>query len=223
MRPAGIATTSIQAMFQYSSGGAPWPVAWMSIGAPTAPFEGADRLRLKVAPCAVPALAARASAPAATARVRRRACVRWVMAASSAAAAFSASGESLDSSPTFRAELIPRGLRAGQPPQVARVDVTLLRGVAALWQPRLLLAAVQRVQVIHVLVDQAQRSVAVVRRAVAGHDVLGGLHQRRQAGERAAVLLQRAALVQHRDLDRGDVVAAHEHLAPRGRDRHSVR
>ena len=55
-------------------------------------------------------------------------------------------------------------------------------------QLRALLAALERVEVVHVLVEDAERVLAVVGRAVARHDRLGRLHERRQAGERGAVV-----------------------------------
>src|SRR5688500_3309833 len=70
--------------------------------------------------------------------------------------------------------------------EVLRVDLALLAAVAALRQRGLLLAALERVQVVHVLVEDAQRDIAGVGRAVARHDRLGRLHERAQPGEGGA-------------------------------------
>ena len=58
---------------------------------------------------------------------------------------------------------------------------------------------------------------------MAGHDVGGLLDQRLEAVERGEVGVARAARRQHRDLDRRQVVAAHEHLRPRDPHRRAVR
>ena len=80
----------------------------------------------------------------------------------------------------------------------------------ALGQRRPLLAALERVQVVHVLVEDPQSGVAVVRRAVAGHDRLRLLHERRQAGQRGAVVGERTARRDHRQLHVRQVVARHQ-------------
>jgi hypothetical protein len=57
---------------------------------------------------------------------------------------------------------------------------------------------------------------------VAGHDPLGPLDVGRQALERRQVRVAAAVLLQPRDLDGEQVVAAYEHARPPGPDRHAV-
>ena len=94
------------------------------------------------------------------------------------------------------------------------MDALLLLAVAAPGQRDPLLAALERVEVDHVLVQQAQRGVSIVGGAVSGHHRLGRLDQRREPRERGAVVGQRARLRDPGDLDvaRG---------SPRGPARHT--
>ena len=85
------------------------------------------------------------------------------------------------------------------------------------------LAPLQRVEIGEVLVEQLQRALARRRRAVARHHRLGPLHQRRQPRQRGAVLVHRPALVEHRDLHVGEVVAAHQQAKPGSEARPSRR
>ena len=102
------------------------------------------------------------------------------------------------------------------------MDPALLGRVAALRQPRPLLAAFERIQVGHVLLQNAQRGVALQRGAVPGHHGVGAPDHQLQGGQRAAVVRRRAARGDHRDLDRREVVAHHQHADPGGEDRHAV-
>ena len=91
------------------------------------------------------------------------------------------------------APCIPGAAPAQTRREVLGVDVRAARGCRGPSGARRLVAALQGVEVVNVLVEEAQGGVAVVRGAVAGHDRVGGLDQRRQAGERGAVVGQRAA------------------------------
>src|SRR5215212_10693485 len=73
----------------------------------------------------------------------------------------------------------PRGVLA-QTSEVGFVELSLLARVASLRQRRPLVAALECVQVLDVLVEDAEDSFAALRGAVAGHDGLRRLQQRRQ-------------------------------------------
>ena len=113
-------------------------------------------------------------------------------------------------------------VQAHTPARVALVDPALLAGAARERQLGRLAVLEQRLQVGAVLAQDRGRPRAVDRRAVAGHDVVGLLDQRLEPRQRGQVRGHGALGVQHRDLDRRQVVAAHEHARPRDPDRHAV-
>ena len=73
----------------------------------------------------------------------------------------------------------------------------------------------ERLEVGDVLAEDRRGAHGVEDLAVAGHDVLGLLDERREAAQRREVRVARAALGDPRDLDRREVVAADER--PRAR------
>ncbi|HEV2814587.1 MAG TPA: hypothetical protein VGW10_15135, partial [Solirubrobacteraceae bacterium] len=81
----------------------------------------------------------------------------------------------------------------------------------------------QRLEVGAVLAQDRQRARRVEHLPVAGDDRGRLLDQRLEARERREVGAARAALRQRRQLDRRQVVAAHEHPRPRDPDRHPGR
>ena len=113
-------------------------------------------------------------------------------------------------------------VQAHHPLGVALVDPALLVGPAGERQLRGLAVLEQRLQVGAVLAQDRGGARAVDRRAVAGHDVVGLLDQRLEPRQRRQVRARRALGVQHRDLDRRQVVAAHQHARPRDPDGHAV-
>ncbi len=77
-------------------------------------------------------------------------------------------------------------------------------------------------QVGGVLLQHRQRPLSIHQRAVARDHVIAALDQRSQALQRLGVGVDAAVLVQVRDLDRGQVVADHQHPRPPDQHRHPV-
>ena len=102
------------------------------------------------------------------------------------------------------------------------MDLALVSGVAPGREPRPVGAALKRVKVGHVLVQQPQGGVAVVGRAVARHHGVGALDQRSQPGEGRAVVVERSRGRDHGDLHIAEVVAADQEPQPGGEDSHPV-
>src|SRR5436190_6773170 len=73
-----------------------------------------------------------------------------------------------------------------------------------------LFPALERVEVLDILVENAHGGLAVLRRAVPWNDRLGVLQEGSEPCQRGAVVLERSARPDQRDLHVGEVVAAHE-------------
>src|SRR5918992_4202117 len=85
--------------------------------------------------------------------------------------------------------------------EVLGVDPALEARVAALGQGRALVAALERVQILEVLLEEPARHVAPVRWAVTRNDRLRFLQKRPEPRERGAVVRHGPVLGDPRDLD----------------------